>query len=64
VTARGPAPLEDVLAGSGSSGVDYAHYVDKQLAPACDVVLGALGASFDAIAGAQLSLFSLVPTRP
>jgi DNA polymerase-2 len=63
VTARGPAPLADVLAGSGSSGVDYAHYVDKQLAPACDVVLGALGASFDAIAGAQLSLFP-VPTRP
>jgi DNA polymerase-2 len=59
VTTRGPMPVEDA-GGRGpeqSSSIDYTHYVQKQLAPACDVVLGALGESFDRIAGAQLSLF-------
>ena len=40
-----------------SAPVDYAHYVAKQLAPACDVVLTLLGTSFDRIAGIQRTLF-------
>jgi DNA polymerase II len=51
MTVRGAAPLDQ------TDALDYGYYVEKQLAPACDVVLGALGQSFDAIAGAQLSLF-------
>jgi DNA polymerase-2 len=32
--------------------IDHAHYVERQLAPACDVVLPFLGMSFDKVAGA------------
>jgi DNA polymerase-2 len=52
MTTRGPAPL-----GMRAANVDYDHYVHKQLAPACDVVLLFLDTSFDKIAGAQTSLF-------
>ena len=52
ITTRGPEPIE-----KRSAPIDYAHYVDKQLAPACDVVLPFLGTSFDRIAGKQTSLF-------
>jgi DNA polymerase-2 len=51
-TTRGPQPLE-----AQTATLDYHHYVDKQLAPAADVILSCLGTSFDAIAGAQLRLF-------
>jgi DNA polymerase II len=52
VTKRGQEPLE------GRSGpLDYDHYVEKQLAPVCDVVLPFLATSFERIAGAQTSLF-------
>jgi DNA polymerase-2 len=37
--------------------IDYDYYVDKQLAPVCDVVLGFTGTSFEKIAGRQTSLF-------
>ncbi|MBL8911945.1 MAG: DNA polymerase II, partial [Archangium sp.] len=52
MTVRGPQPLThrtDVL--------DYAHYLDKQLAPALDVVLTQLGTSWNRLAGNQLELF-------
>ncbi len=53
VTSRGPLPA-DALEGAR---IDYDHYVYKQLAPACDVVLSVLGTSFERVAGAQLGLF-------
>lgn len=53
VTTRGPLPV----GGTAEAPIDYHHYVDKQLAPACDVVLTVLGTSFERIAGTQLALF-------
>jgi DNA polymerase-2 len=52
ITTRGPEPLHHV-----GGPIDYAHYVDRQLAPAVDVVLTLLGQSFEGIAGRQLRLF-------
>ncbi len=52
VTTRGPEPVE-----KRTAPVDHVHYRDAQLAPACDVVLACLGTSFEAVAGAQRSLF-------
>jgi DNA polymerase-2 len=54
MTSKGPLPIEQV--GRGVV-IDYAHYLDKQLAPACDVVLPLLGTSFTRLCGTQLSLF-------
>ena len=52
ITTRGPEP-----ASRRASPIDHAHYLEKQLAPAVDVVLPLLGTSFDQVAGAQLRLF-------
>lgn len=52
MTTRG---LEELA--SRSAPLDYDHYVTKQLAPVCDVVLPFLGTSFEKIAGVQTSLF-------
>jgi DNA polymerase-2 len=52
MTTAGPEP-----AVARRSPIDHGHYLDKQLAPACDVVLPFLATSFDAITGAQRSLF-------
>jgi DNA polymerase-2 len=52
ITTRGPEPVD-----RRSAPIDHVHYLEKQLAPACDVVLPFLGTSFEAIAGAQRSLF-------
>jgi DNA polymerase-2 len=52
MTVNGPEPLNAL-----TSRLDYAHYLDKQLAPALDVVLRLLGTSFEREAGEQLSLF-------
>jgi DNA polymerase-2 len=52
MTTRGPEPT-----AARQSPIDHAHYFEKQLAPACDVVLTFLGTSFERIAGAQASLF-------
>ncbi len=52
VTTRGPEPLT-----ARRSPIDHDHYVTKQLAPACDVVLPFLGTSFEKVAGTQGSLF-------
>lgn len=52
MTVRGPEPVS-----MRKSSIDYAHYLEKQLAPACDVVLPFLGTDFARIAGQQMSLF-------
>lgn len=52
MTTRGPEPV-----GHLSGRPDYEHYLERQLAPAADGLLQFLGTSFDAIAGAQMSLF-------
>jgi DNA polymerase-2 len=52
ITTRGPEPLSE-----RSAPVDLGHYLEKQLAPVCDVVLPFLGTSFEKIAGTQRSLF-------
>ena len=57
MTSRGPIPAALVLASSDAPPIDYAHYLEKQLAPACDVVLSLFGTSFAEIAGTQLRLF-------
>ena len=52
VTTRGPEPK-----ALRTAPIDYDHYLGKQLAPVCDVVLLPLGTSFERIAGAQTTLF-------
>ena len=52
MTRRGPEPTERRVAP-----IDHDHYLEKQLAPVCDVVLPFLGTSFERVAGAQKSLF-------
>ena len=49
VTANGPLPLEALDAGP-----DYAHYRDRQLAPAADGILRFLGTSFEILTTPQL----------
>jgi len=52
MTTRGPEPLD-----ARTAPIDVDHYLAKQLAPVCDVVLQFLGTSFERIAGQQTSLF-------
>jgi DNA polymerase II len=53
MTHRGPIPLE-----LNPQDIDYQHYLDKQIRPLAETVLGILGKSWDAIiSGNQLSLF-------
>jgi DNA polymerase-2 len=52
MTTRGPEPAD-----ARQSPIDHAHYLEKQLAPACDVVLPFIGTRFETIAGTQRSLF-------
>jgi DNA polymerase-2 len=52
MTTQGPEPVFD-----RKSPILHDHYLTKQLAPACDVVLTLLGTSFEAIAGTQGNLF-------
>lgn len=52
ITTRGPQPLSQ-----RSAPIDVKHYLDRQLAPALDVVLTQLGTSWQRIAGEQLALF-------
>jgi DNA polymerase-2 len=54
MTSKGPEPTSS----QHRSAIDYGHYLDKQLAPAVDVVLNQLGTSYARIAGDQLELFS------
>ncbi|CAN5271728.1 DNA polymerase II [soil metagenome] len=52
VTTRGPEPLE-----KRTAPIDYGHYLEKQLAPVCDVILPLIGTSFEKLAGSQRQLF-------
>jgi DNA polymerase-2 len=51
ITTRGPEPVRH-----RGAPLDYRHYLERQLAPAVDVVLSMLGTSFDREAGEQLRL--------
>ena len=51
ITTRGPQPLSQ-----RNAPIDVKHYLDRQLAPALDVVLHQLGTSWQRIAGEQLEL--------
>ncbi len=62
--ADGSAEVEYVITTQGAEplhprtgSIDYGHYLERQLAPATDVVLKLLGTSFEREAGEQLSLF-------
>lgn len=52
MTVRGLAIADERVAA-----IDYAHYLEKQLAPVCDVLLPFVGTSFERIAGKQTTLF-------
>lgn len=52
MTVRGLEPAD-----KRGSAIDYGHYLEKQLAPVCDVLLPFVGTSFQKIAGKQTSLF-------
>lgn len=53
ITKNGPVPVE-----LSPRNIDYQHYIDKQLRPISDSVLGLLGQSFDSIINSdQLSFF-------
>ena len=52
MTRNGPEPLE-----ARKSGIDYEHYLGKQLQPIADAILGPLGESFGALTSAQHDLF-------
>jgi len=52
MTLRGPEP-----AAERRSPIDHAHYLEKQLAPVCDVILPFVGTTFEETAGMQGRLF-------
>jgi DNA polymerase-2 len=52
ITLQGAEP-----AGDARSGLDYEHYIEKQLAPVADGILHFEGKSFAEITGRQISLF-------
>jgi len=53
ITKRGPIPIE-----LKHNDIDYQHYIEKQLKPIANSVLGLLGKSFDSIVESdQLSFF-------
>lgn len=54
ITKRGPIPVELT-----HEDIDYQHYIEKQLKPIADSVLGLIGESFDSIVKSpQLNFFS------
>tara|TARA_R110002073_G_scaffold4412_2_gene29097 strand:- start:2481 stop:4841 length:2361 start_codon:yes stop_codon:yes gene_type:complete len=52
ITTSGAEP-----AGHPLAPLDYQHYVDRQLAPVADGILGFVGTSFAALTGRQIELF-------
>ena len=52
ITTAGPEP-----AAAPAAALDYQHYLERQLAPVADGILGFLDTSFAAVAGRQLDLF-------
>jgi DNA polymerase-2 len=60
MTIHGPEPIserKERAARGQASPIDHEHYLAKQLAPVCDVVLPFVGTSFEKVAGSQTSLF-------
>ncbi len=52
MTTAGPEPLE-----KRSAAIDYAHYLERQLAPVADAILVFVGDSFGAVTSPQQELF-------
>lgn len=52
MTLRGPIPIE-----LPHADIDYDYYLERQLAPIADSILGLFGKSFETMRGPQLSLF-------
>lgn len=52
ITTKGPEPIE-----MWTSPLDYSHYLDKQLGPAVDGLLGCFGDSFEKLTGKQMEMF-------
>jgi DNA polymerase-2 len=52
MTLRGAIPIE-----LPHSDIDYDYYIDRQLAPIADSILGLFGKNFDEMRGPQLSFF-------
>jgi DNA polymerase II len=52
ITHHGPEPTQQLR-----SAINYAHYLDHQLAPVADAILSFLGTSFERITDPQLWLF-------
>ena len=52
ITTSGAEPAEKPLAP-----LDYQHYVDRQLEPVADGILGFVGTSFRALVDKQIDLF-------
>jgi len=58
ITHHGPEPMRQ-----RRSPIDYAHYLDHQLAPVADSILAFLGTSFHRITDPQLMLFDEQASR-
>jgi DNA polymerase-2 len=54
ITTAGAEPVAGPLAP-----LDYQHYVDRQLEPVADGILGLVGTSFRTLVDKQIDLFSL-----
>jgi DNA polymerase II len=52
ITINGPEPIQKI-----ESPLDYAHYLDRQLAPVADTILHLFNTSFESITGKQMDLF-------
>jgi len=52
ITSGGAEPAQKPLAP-----LDYQHYVDRQLEPVADGILGFVGSSFAVLTGKQIGLF-------
>ena len=52
ITLNGPEPAEKL-----QSPFDYAHYLDRQLAPVADSILHIFSQSFEKLTGNQLEMF-------
>lgn len=52
ITTNGPEPVD-----GQRSGIDYQHYLERQLAPVADTILGFYELNFDDLVSGQSSLF-------
>jgi DNA polymerase II len=52
MTGAGPEPLE-----TWQSGIDYDHYLTRQLQPIADAILPLLGTAFETLISGQHELF-------